>query len=110
MWEDPANAQGCELRIMLQSAGQEKLTFTLLDKIWSDLVFDLVSGRIPNVSDITGIRICDKSRNDLMVRVEIWLKFPNGDKDPKGVAIKEFITKEYLEEKHLKYHAAGDVL
>jgi len=53
---------------------------------------------MPHADQIAGIRISDKSRGgDFTIRLEVWLKFPSGDTDPRGKEIKNFITKEYLE-------------
>lgn len=51
---------------------------------------DLVTGKIPHTDDIAGVRICDKSRNDLQIRIEFWLKFPK-EEDARGAAIQEYL-------------------
>ena len=65
--------------------------------MWEDIISDIVSKRMPHSDDIAGIRICDKSRNDPIIRREVWLKFANGDKDPRGIAIKNFVIAECFE-------------
>lgn len=98
-WDHRGNAFGSEYRIQypMRDAG-DKADLTYISKIWEDFVLDLISHRIPHVDQIAGIRISDKSRNnEFIVRLEVWLKFPDGDKDPRGVDIKNYITSAYLE-------------
>lgn len=102
-WEDPFNAQGSEYRINinLPLAG-EKSGFPFLNQFWETVVFDLVSHRIPNYEQVAGIRMVDKSRaNEQSFRIEIWLSFPDCDKDPRGIAIRDFILDEYFKKHSL---------
>jgi|LauGreDrversion4_2_1035121.scaffolds.fasta_scaffold63437_1 hypothetical protein len=80
----------------------DKITYPYLNEIWESFVLDVISHRMPNVDQIAGVRISDKSRgSDLMVRLEVWLKFPDGDTDARGIAIKDFVEKEYFEKRAL---------
>ena len=58
---------------------------------------DLAIQRIPHSKEITGIRISDKTRGDLLIRLEIWVTYPNAEFDSRGKAIMAFVYKEYLE-------------
>ena len=98
-WDHRGNAFGSEFRLTLPFRDRpEKAEFEFLNKLWEDFTLDLVAHRIPHVDQVAGVRISDKSRGgEFVIRLEVWLKFPNGDTDPRGVEIKNFITKEYLE-------------
>ena len=67
------------------------------NKLWEDMASDLVIGKLPHAEEIAGIRILDKSRQDVLVRIEFWFKFPNADTDPRGVDVKNYVNKEYLD-------------
>lgn len=105
-WEDPVNNSGSEFRFTLQPSG-EKSTYPFLNQLWEDFVVDLISGRIPHAQEIVGIRMVDKSRNEPMLRLEVWMSFNNADSDSRGDAIKNYIFNEYLKKNGLP---TGDVL
>lgn len=98
-WDHRGNAFGSEFRLSLPFREHpEKAEFNFLNKLWEEFTLDLISHRMPHVDQIAGIRISDKSRGgEFVIRLEVWLKFPSGDTDPRGKEIKNFITKEYLE-------------
>jgi hypothetical protein len=50
---------------------------------------------------VTGIRLSDKSRNDFIVRLDIWLLFPEGENDQRGKQMKEYIIKDIIEKHKL---------
>lgn len=68
-----------------------------MNKLWEAFAFDVVSGRMPHTEQISGVRISDRSKQDFWIRIEVWLKFKDADKDPRGIEIKEFIKKEYID-------------
>lgn len=53
---------------------------------------DLITGGIPCAEDITGVRIVDKSRgSEPTIRLEVWLAFPEGHNDQRGIDIRNHI-------------------
>ncbi len=94
-WEDPINFAGSEFRFTL-TLPAEKSSWAFLNQLWEDFVVDLISRKMPHDDEIAGIRIVDKSRDTLVLRLEVWMKFNNADSDPRGDAIKNFVFTEYL--------------
>jgi len=87
-WEDPVNTLGSELQCMLPNG----LTYSRYNRIWEDIITDLVTKKIPHVEDVAGVRIFDKTRTgELVIRLDIWLKIAdeNGDKTK---AIKAYLA------------------
>jgi hypothetical protein len=98
MWEDKINATGSEFKFMIIPLGATSAqSIDQVNEIWEEIVVDLITGRIPHSDDIAGIRINDKSRGELLVRVEVWLKFPNWNQEQKGKDIQNYITKDVFE-------------
>jgi hypothetical protein len=93
MTEDPKNIQGCEFRFTItlnqswaaRSETAIDINGSAVNKVWEDIVVDLITKKLPHADQVTGIRLSDKSRNDFTVRLDIWLLFPDGDKDPRGI-------------------------
>jgi hypothetical protein len=102
-WEDPFNAPGSEFRININlPLDSEKSGFPFLNKFWETAVFDLISHRTPNYEHIAGIRMVDKSRsNDQIIRIEYWFSFPDCEKDPRGIATRDFVLNEYFKKNSL---------
>ena len=51
------------------------MTFRAINGFWEDVIVDLITLKMPNATDIAGIRMCDKSRGgDAQFRLEIWTK------------------------------------
>ena len=103
-WDHRGNAFGSEFCFTLPTNEHpENAEFDFLNKLWENFALDLISHRIPHVDQIAGIRIADKSRGgDFRIRLEVWLKFSSGDTDPRGIEIKNFVTKEYLEKQGMQ--------
>lgn len=92
-WEDPVNTLGSELQCMLPNG----LTYSRYNRIWEDIITDLVTKKIPHVEDVAGVRIFDKTRTgELVIRLDIWLKIAdeNGDKTK---AIKAYLAQNLFE-------------
>ena len=99
MWEDKVNATGSELKI--QFSPPHGQGFKYLNELWENLMNDLVTGNIPHASEIAGLRFCDKSKfGETTLRVEVWLKFTNPQKDQRGIDISTFILKHHFEKTH----------
>jgi len=109
MTEDPKNIQGCEFRFTItlnqswaaRSETPIDINGSAVNKVWEDIVVDLITKKLPHADQVTGIRLSDKSRNDFTVRLDIWLLFSDGDKDPRGMQMKEYITKDIIEKHKL---------
>lgn len=100
MWEDLVNKDNSEIRCSFPT----NLSYETYNQIWEEVVSDLVTAKIPHTNDIAGVRICDKSRNDVVIRIEVWLKFFE-DKDPRAVAIMEYLKQEI----NVRHKFAADI-
>ena len=79
----------------------ESSGYSFVNNLWESFAFDLVSGRLPHTEDIQGVRVGDRSRQELWIRIEIWFSFKDADSDPRGKAIKDFIFNEYINKNNL---------
>lgn len=67
-----------------------------LNKLWEELVLDVVTLQFPHVEDITGVRILDKSRaGQPQFRIEIWTKFNDKDNE-KAIAMLAYMDATYI--------------
>lgn len=57
-WEDKVNTLGGDFCIRIM----ELKNMELLNKLWEELVLDVITKQFPFSEDITGVRILDKSR------------------------------------------------
>jgi len=101
-WEDQKNYNGSEFRFYLQfPMHAENSGFTLLDKVWEGIVLDLVSENLGTKEEIAGIRIVDKSRDNMLnVSLQVWLLFRDDGSDEKkkvrATKIRDFIISEHI--------------
>jgi len=79
-WEDPANSNGGNFLIKMKQDDPN------LKELWNQLVCGLVSGTLPNVENICGIRFLEKHAN---AKFEIWTNYHKKD----GAAHKELENK-----------------
>ena len=71
-WEDDANKRGGEWFC------RKRMDPAVLDEHWLHLVLGVVGETIDSGDEITGVRVVDKSKRDIMYRIELW--FRNGGK------------------------------
>jgi hypothetical protein len=90
-WEDPVNKEGSELRCLLPS-----LVYKMYNQIWEEIITDLVTKKIPHADEIAGIRIFDRSRNDVTIRLDVWLKFAH-EHGEKTKAIRAYLVEKVFE-------------
>ena len=66
---------------------------TGINKIWEDIVFDVVTRQFPQMDLLCGVRILDKSivGRTNTVRFEVWISSGHAS-DPKVAQIKDFIN------------------
>ena len=65
-WEDPINAQGCDLCIRRYQSD-----FHTLKELWEKLVLSVIGETLPHNHEIAGCRVVDKKQN---YKFELWLK------------------------------------
>ena len=76
-WEDPANKNGCELRI---NKGITNLD--ILDLIWENVLLGVIGEIIEEYDEICGCRVTDKSKvgrgsSRSLFNIHIWIKTSN---------------------------------
>lgn len=94
--------RGSEFRFMMKLPAQgDSSGYSFANSLWESFAFDLVSGNIPHSEDITGVRVVDRSRQEIWIRFELWFSFKDADTDPRGKAIKDYIFNEYINKNNL---------
>mmetsp|Transcript_71973 Transcript_71973/g.83631 ORF Transcript_71973/g.83631 Transcript_71973/m.83631 type:complete len:209 (+) Transcript_71973:45-671(+) len=73
-WADPENKNGGDYQLMLDESNNPEN----IDEYWQELLLQVVGETFKLSDQINGIRLIDKSRGDLAIRLEIWVKY---DKD-----------------------------
>jgi hypothetical protein len=72
-WEDEGNKRGGEWFC------RKRMDPAALDELWLHLVLGMIGETIDAGDEITGVRVVDKSKRDIIYRIELW--FRNGSKD-----------------------------
>lgn len=78
-WEDPRNAEGCDLsyrRIVPPKDGATRTSIQYLETLWDALIFAMLDEGFTHNEVVNGVRIVDSSNvedNKALYRVELWL-------------------------------------
>jgi hypothetical protein len=67
-WEDDANKGGGEWFC------RKRMDPTQLDEYWLNLVLGMIGETIDKGNEITGARIVDKSKQQIIYRMELWFR------------------------------------
>ena len=92
-WEDPVNAKGSEFKVDLGMLRDNDI----IQNIWEKMVFDIISGTIPKVEIIVGVRLVQKAKNNSLssFRLEVWLS-GDDEKSDTSEAIKKFLEDKII--------------
>jgi len=89
-WEDKANENGGDFSFKFSD-----MTMDIRD-IWEKMVQEIVCENYPFLSEITGIRAIDKSKNGkLTYKLEFWTRFDDPECEA-AIALNAFITDRFI--------------
>ena len=75
-------------------------------ELWNKLVYSLVGGTMPDVENITGVRIVDKTtigkESDYNIKIEIWVKH-NKQNDEYVRNIRELVGVDKISKDEIKF-------
>jgi len=100
-WVDPENKNGSEYQMMLDDCQNPEF----VDEFWQQLVIRIVGETLPHSDQVNGIRLIDKSKGELGIRLEIWVKFDK-DNDPKLALGFESALADFFKENEAKVKVA----